>query len=79
MSESKLPKILSVATAAQSRLFTIEQVSLRFSNGVEREYERMKSSGRGAVMVIPFFDEKTLLLIKEYACGTHRYELGFPK
>lgn len=79
MSESKLPKILSVTTAAQSRLFTIEQVSLRFSNGVEREYERMKSSGRGAVMVIPFLDEKTLLLIKEYACGTHRYELGFPK
>lgn len=79
MSKSTLPQILSVSTVAQSRLFTIEQVALKFSNGVEREYERMKNHGRGAVMVVPFIDAQTLLLIREYACGTHRYELGFPK
>lgn len=78
MSE-KVPTILSLDTCAQSRLFTIEKVNLRFSNGVEREYERMKNHGRGAVMVIPYINDETLLLIKEYACGTHRYELGFPK
>lgn len=79
MNQPKLPKILSVKATAQSRLFTIEKVELRFSNGVEREYERMKNHGRGAVMIIPFANEETLLLIREYACGTHRYELGFAK
>lgn len=79
MSENKVPTILSLETCAQSRLFTIEKVNLRFSNGNEREYERMKNQGYGAVMVVPYLDKKTLLLIEEYACGTHRYELGFPK
>ncbi|OIQ47673.1 MAG: ADP compounds hydrolase NudE [Gammaproteobacteria bacterium MedPE] len=79
MSKPTLPQILSVSIVAQSRLFNIEQVRLQFSNGVEREYERMKNHGRGAVMVVPFINDQTLLLIKEYACGTHSYELGFPK
>ncbi len=79
MSENKVPTILSLETCAQSRLFTIERVQLRFSNGIEREYERMKNHGHGAVMVVPYLNDETLLLIEEYACGTHRYELGFPK
>ena len=43
MNQLTLPTILSVEACAQSRLFTIERVSLRFSNGVERDYERMRN------------------------------------
>jgi len=75
----QLPQILDSHVCAKSRLFAIEQVKLRFSNGVERDYERMKGSGRGAVMIVPYLDPQTLLLIREYSCGTHKYELGFPK
>jgi len=77
--ESRLPQVLSSHVSARSRLFAIEEVKLRFSNGVERDYERMKANGRGAVMVVPFLTPDTLLLIREYSCGTHAYELGFPK
>ncbi len=72
------PEILHTETVAKSRLFQIEQVHLRFSNQVERFYERMKGSNRGAVMVVPVLDDK-LLLAREYAAGTDNYELGFPK
>ncbi|MGB0893087.1 MAG: ADP compounds hydrolase NudE [Parashewanella sp.] len=65
-------------TVAQSRLFTIEQLDLEFSNGEKRQYERMKGHSRGAVMVVPVHGEQ-LLLALEYAAGTHDYELGFPK
>ena len=34
---------------ANSRLFTIEEMHLLFSNGVERVFERIKSHGHGAV------------------------------
>ena len=39
----------------------------------------MRGGNRGAVMVVPLFDAHTLLLVREYAAGTHSYELGFPK
>ncbi|MBN3066058.1 ADP compounds hydrolase NudE [Pectobacterium aquaticum] len=74
----KKPKILKVETVARSRLFTVESVDLEFSNGVRRVYERMRSSGRQAVMVVPIIDDE-LLLIREYAVGIEEYELGFPK
>lgn len=77
--QKQLPDILNCDIAAQSRLFTIESLHLKFSNGVERDYERMKGGGRGAVMVIPMLDQDTMLLISEYSAGTHHYELGFPK
>lgn len=73
------PEILGSEIVAQSRLFKIEQVDLKFSNQVERQYERMKGSNRGAVMVVPVLKGHTLLLGREYAAGTHSYELGFPK
>lgn len=73
------PQILHTELVAESRLFKVESVHLRFSNGVERFYERMKSSGRGAVMLVPMLDEDTILLIREYCAGTDSYELGFPK
>ncbi len=77
--KNELPQVLSSKICAQSRLFSIEQVKLRFSNGAERDYERMKANSRGAVMVVPFLTSETMLLINEYSCGTHSYELGFPK
>jgi ADP-ribose diphosphatase len=73
-----LPKILHKSVIACSRFFKIETLLLKFSNGEQREFERMQG-GRSAVLVVPFYDQNTLLLIREYAAGTHTYELGFPK
>ena len=75
----ELPKILKCTLIASSRFFKIEAVQLRFSNGQQREFERMQGGHRGAVLIVPFYDEETLLLIREYAAGTHSYQLGFPK
>lgn len=74
-----LPTIHDSTIVAQSRLFKVEQIDLEFSNGEQRVYERMKGSGRGAVMVVPCLNEKEIMLVREYAAGTHTYELGFPK
>ncbi|MBR9729357.1 ADP compounds hydrolase NudE [Shewanella intestini] len=72
------PEILSTELVAQSRLFQVEQLNLKFSNGELRQYERMKGNSRGAVMIVPIHNGK-LLLAKEYAAGTEAYEIGFPK
>ena len=79
MSKLKKPEILAKEVIAQSRLFKIESLDLRFSNGVERTYERMKPSGRNAVLIVPVTEQGDLLLVREYAAGTENYELGFPK
>jgi len=73
------PEILNTSIVAKSRLFKVESVALRFSNGVERTYERMKGGGYGAVMMVPVDADNNLILIREYAVGTECYELGFPK
>ncbi len=39
-------------------------------------YRRIKT---GAVLIVPLLDDDTVLLIREYAAGTDRYELAFPK
>ncbi|PSJ44362.1 ADP compounds hydrolase NudE [Zobellella endophytica] len=77
--EKQKPQILHTELVAESRLFKVESVHLKFSNGVERVYERMRGGGRGAVMLVPMLDDNTILLIREYSAGTHSYELGFPK
>lgn len=79
MTKRTKPEILAKQTVAQSRLFSIESLDLRFSNGEERTYERMKPSGRNAVMMVPITEQGDILLVREYAAGTERYELGFPK
>lgn len=73
------PDIIKAEIVAESRLFKVESLHLKFSNGEERVYERMRGGNRGAVMVVPMQDADTLLLVREYAAGTHSYELGFPK
>ncbi|WP_297821805.1 ADP compounds hydrolase NudE [uncultured Paraglaciecola sp.] len=77
--KKSLPQIHSRKIVAKSGLFKIEQVDLEFSNGETRIFERMAGSGRGAVMVVPFINDDEFLLVREYAAGTHTYELGFPK
>ena len=78
--DSSKPKILSVRTAARSKLFEIESVRLQFKNGLETEFERVSSTPiYGAVVVVPMLDLATFLLVKEYAVGFDRYEVGLPK
>lgn len=75
------PKITDISPIAKTRLFEIERVGLRFSNGVETNYERLGGTG-GAVMIIGLEGAAPALnvvLIREYAVGLERYELGFPK
>ncbi|SHO58369.1 ADP compounds hydrolase NudE [Vibrio quintilis] len=79
MSVKQCPEILSVTTVAKSRLFTVESLDLCFSNGERRTYERMQPRGNNAVMMVPVTQKGDLLLVREYAAGTQRYELGFPK
>jgi ADP-ribose diphosphatase len=76
---SRKPRILSAQTIARTRLFHVEEVGLEFANGAVVYYERLSASPRGAVLVVPMLDEDTVLLIREYAAGVHRYELGLPK
>lgn len=75
----KKPEILESVTIARSRLFRVERIALRFANGAEVDYERLAGSSLGAVLVVPMLNPDTILLIREYAAGTNRYELGFPK
>lgn len=77
--DKPLPQIHQRQIVASSGLFRVERVDLEFSNGAQRQFERMAGSGRGAVMIVPFIDEHTFLLVREYAAGTHSYQLGFPK
>ncbi|WP_152537586.1 ADP compounds hydrolase NudE [Catenovulum agarivorans] len=81
LEEKVLPQILDSEVVAQSRLFRIETLQLKFSNGEEREYERLRGNrkGNGAVMMVPMLDDETFILVREYAAGTHDYQLGFPK
>lgn len=79
MTMEEKPEILATRTVCRSRLFRIEQVDLRFSNGVQVQYERLRGSPRGAVLVVPMLDADTVLLVREYAVGVERYELGLPK
>lgn len=73
------PVIEKTTILAKTALFTIEGLDLRFSNGEARCYERIRGEALGAVMIVPLLDEKTLLLVREYAAGVDAYVLGFPK
>ena len=74
-----LPIIHARRDADSSRFLKIEQLDLEFSNGERRTYEKLKSSGLGAVIVVPMRDADTVLLVREYGAGIERYELGLTK
>ncbi|HHH49309.1 MAG TPA: ADP compounds hydrolase NudE [Gammaproteobacteria bacterium] len=75
----KTPEVLNTEIIARTRLFRVEQRELRFTNGVEVSYERLVGSSNGAVLIVPMLDDDTVLMIREYAAGVHRYELALPK
>lgn len=74
----RLPVIHSV-TEHEAGPYRLERLELEFSNGERRRYERVHGRGHGAVVVVPMLDDDTVLLVREYACGVHRYELGLVK
>ena len=77
---SKNPIILKKTTIATTRIFHIESLDIQFSNGEIRNYERLaRKTNGGAVLIVPMIDNETVLLIKEYSAGVHRYEIGLPK
>ncbi len=77
---SNKPIILNKTTIAKSRLFRIESLDIQFSNGALRNYERLaRGNPGGAVLIVPMLDSETVLLIREYSAGVHRYEIGLPK
>jgi ADP-ribose diphosphatase len=76
---AKLPKIRAKSEHDPGKLFKIERLDLEFSNGQTRTYERLRSRGLGAVIVVAMPDDDTVLLVKEYAAGLHHYELGLVK
>lgn len=75
------PTLLDKKVLAQTRYFRIESLHLEFSNGERRLFERLGRGhcGGGAVLIVPLLDDETVLLVREYAAGLHRYELGLPK
>lgn len=76
----KMPTILKKDVIAETRQFRIETLELKFDNGERRQYERLaRNAGSGAVLLVPMLDNDTVLLVREYAAGLHRYELGLPK
>mgnify|MGYP000314245628 FL=1 len=77
---SEKPKILHQAIVTKSRLFTVEAVEFKFSNGVERTYERiLAGGGGGAVMMVAMLDDEHVALIREFAGGINEYTLTLPK
>ena len=72
------PQILQLTKLAQTKVFAVEGVHLRFSNGEERHFERLQLH-HGAVLVIPQPEPGMVWLAREYATGVDQYEIGFPK
>lgn len=72
------PQILERRLIAETRIFRIEQLDLAFSNGNRRLFERIVGGGH-SVLAVPLLTPKQVILIREYAAGSERYELGFPK
>ena len=73
------PRIHATRRADSSRFLRVEEIDLEFANGERRTYERLASSGLGAVIIVPMRDDETVLLVREYGVGLDRYELGLPK
>jgi ADP-ribose diphosphatase len=54
-------------------------LELEFSSGIKTSFERLGGVAGGAVLIVPMLADDTVLLIREYAVGTERYELALPK
>lgn len=76
---SRLPTIHGITERVEGPGRSVEELDLEFSNGERRRFHRLKTHGHGAVVVVPMIDDDTVLLVREYAAGVHRYELGLVK
>ena len=74
----RLPTIHGI-TEVDAGPYRLERMDLEFSNGERRQFQRLHGQGHGAVVVVPMLDDETVLLVREYAAGMHRYELGLVK
>lgn len=74
-----VPEIVAVRQIARSRFFRIEELDLRFANGIERTYERLPGSGTPAVIVVALNAADELMLIREYCAGFHEMQLTLVK
>ncbi len=78
MSARRLPVIHGIVERRDGER-VVEELDLEFGNGERRRYHRVHAGGHGAVAVVPLLDDDTVLLVREYAAGVHRYELGLVK
>lgn len=72
--QAQKPHIEAIRTVAKTTIFEIQAVDLIFSNGAQRTYERLTPARRPSVMVLAI-ENQELIMIKEYAVGSERYEL----
>lgn len=73
------PEILTHRRACSSKLFAVDVVELRFSNGEQREYEYLVSGKTAAVIVVAMVDDQHALLVEEYGIGIEGYQWSVPK
>lgn len=78
MSGRRLPTIHGITERSEGGR-VVEELDLEFGNGERRRYHRVHAHGAGAVVVVPMLDADTVVLVREYAAGLHRYELGLVK
>ena len=71
-----LPKIHTTRERNDGPGRVVEELDLEFSNGERRVFHRVLARGADAVCVVPLIDDNTVMLVREYAAGVHRYELG---
>lgn len=81
MSPQTPPRLPTIHSSSEHDAgpYRMERLDLEFVNGERRQYQRLHSRGHGAVIVVPLLDAETVLLVREYAAGMHRYELGLVK
>lgn len=75
----RAPIIHKVNLLYSSRLFTLQSLEIEFSNGEEVVFERVVANAPRAVMVAAISEQNEILLVREWAAGTERYELQLPK
>ena len=78
--KSDKPKLTDQKTVAKSNLFEIEALSLDFSNGEQRTFERISGNNkRGSILVAAISEANDLMLVREYGAGLDQMVLAFPK
>lgn len=73
---SRVPPVIHARHRHESGGRIVEELDLEFSNGERRVYRRIIAEGAGAVIVVAMPDPDHVLLVREYAAGMQRYELG---